>query len=166
MRHHAAIIFLATIALQANAESPEACAEIDESTQRLACYDSIFRETIAEEPAAEEESALEQRLAMEMHEQHRWFSITPHKPNYFLPVTYNANSDFSDYGEFGENFSDVEVKFQISLKALFWEGLWLDSSIWGAYTQQAYWQVYADSEASAPSPFAGLHHGLRSTSLV
>ena len=125
----------------------EECAPIDNDSERLACYDNVFRGNSAESKPL---PAYEQRLAAEAREQHDWFAITPHKPNYILPVTYNFNANFENYGEFGELFSDAELKFQLSLKTQLWPGLVGDSSLWFAYTQQSYWQIFADSEASAP----------------
>ena len=47
-------------------------------------------------------------------------------------------------------FAQQLKKFQLSLKTQLWPGLVGDSSLWFAYTQQSYWQIYANSEASAP----------------
>lgn len=78
------------------------------------------------------------------------FGITAHHPNYILPLTYNFSPDYSAFGPFEELFSDSEIKMQLSLKTRILPNLWGDSSLWVAYTQQSYWQLYADSDASAP----------------
>jgi phospholipase A1 len=144
--------------------SPETCAYIKEADARLNCFDSYFQpapliETeehpelaLAEEPIPEV-SMIEARLEQEAALTDQWFSITPHHRNYILPVTYNGDSDYSDYDDLaepGQSFSDYEVKMQLSLKTRLANNLWRGSSIWAAYTQQSYWQLYADADASAP----------------
>lgn len=129
------------------------CAEIAVDERRLACYDYLFRGPEAAEQMAEgddTETALDNRLKEERWEQQQAFSLTPHMPNYMLPVSYNANSDYSVYGADGDLYSDVEFKLQLSLKTMVLPGLIGGSSLWLAYTQQSYWQLYADKDASAP----------------
>ena len=65
-------------------------------------------------------------------------------------MTYNTSPEYAPYLAFEEDFSHTEVKMQLSLKTRLAHGLWGDSSLWAAYTQQSYWQLYADSDASAP----------------
>ena len=137
----------------AHSKTPAECGQIPEDHLRLICYDENFRTQSAialDEASENQQPALEARLEQEEWEQQQWFSITPHKPNYILPVTYNASADFTPYGPQGELFSDAELKFQLSLKTRLWPNMWRGSSLWAAYTQQSYWQIYADSEASAP----------------
>ncbi|MEM1403488.1 MAG: phospholipase A [Pseudomonadota bacterium] len=95
-------------------------------------------------------TALDNRLAMEADVVANTFAIAPHRPNYILPLTYNFDSDFEDYAILGRTFTDEEIKLQISLKTPLARGLWRDSSIWFGYTQQSYWQLYAEDFASAP----------------
>lgn len=148
-------LFLIATAARA-ADGPEDCAVIDSERERLACYDSHFRQPSAVERGQRgsspdvETSPLLSRRADELALSDEWFSITPHRPNYILPATYNNNSDYSAYGALGEDFSDAEIKLQLSLKTLLWPNMWRNSSLWAAYTQQSYWQLYADSDASAP----------------
>jgi phospholipase A1 len=99
---------------------------------------------------------IEARLEQEAALTDQWFSITPHHRNYILPATYNDNPDFSAFSPEEKSFSDYEVKMQLSLKTRVARGLWRDSSIWAAYTQQSYWQLYADEAAS--SPFRETNH--------
>jgi len=143
------ITFVSIVIAPANAADSDArgCASINEDIARLACYDDAFGRT---DHTDEVLPAYEERLQAELREQHEWFAITPHKPNYILPATYNFNANYDAYGEFGEFFSDAELKFQLSLKTQLWPGLIGDSSLWFGYTQQSYWQIFADSEASAP----------------
>jgi len=95
-------------------------------------------------------SLIEARFEQEAALTYQWFSITPHHPNYILPLTYNDNADYSEFGPLEDAFSDYEIKMQLSLKTRLAKGLWRDSSVWAAYTQQSYWQLYAEEDASAP----------------
>lgn len=81
------------------------------------------------------------------------FVITPHRPNYFLPIAYTSNpNDRAFLGDESdsESLQSVEFKFQISVKFPVAYGVvGRNSSLWFAYTQQAYWQAY-NSDISAP----------------
>ena len=136
------------------------CMDIQNSEERLLCYD---RAAGAEQKAIEnpEEaevtgSPIEARRERESYQYLNWFSITPHRPNYVLPISYNTSPDYSIYGAEGDQFSDNEVKLQLSVKTPLLLKLWRESTLWFAYTQVSYWQLYADSEAS--SPFRETNH--------
>ncbi|MDP5071095.1 MAG: phospholipase A [Congregibacter sp.] len=141
--------------------NPETCAYIPEATARLNCFDSYF--TPEELPAISSDgqaellseavpalSLIEARFAQEAVLTDQWFSITPHHPNYILPLTFTHDPDYADFGPLAESFSDYEIKMQLSIKTRLAQGLWRDSSVWAAYTQQSYWQLYAEDSASAP----------------
>ncbi|MEM8817269.1 MAG: phospholipase A [Pseudomonadota bacterium] len=145
---------LAAMPLMA-ASGPEGCASIEAGQERLACYDSFFGRDISAgdgvaSSVGERESPVLSRRAQEASLLQQWFSITPHRPNYILPATYNRSADYSNYGDFGGLFSKTEIKYQLSLKTRILPNLWRNSSVWAGYTQQSYWQLYADSAASAP----------------
>ena len=145
---------LASLLLVASAgasamDQPADCALINDNVQRLACFDSFFPSN-NDALDADEASPIEARAAQERESLYNWFAITPHRPNYILPVTYNFSSDYSAYGSLGEFFSDTEIKYQLSIKARLWPNLWRRSSLWFAYTQLSLWQLYADEQASAP----------------
>lgn len=131
------------------ANTPDDCAEIIDNADRLSCFDSFYNgQTQASTP--EKTSVVEARRQEEAAQENRRFSLVPHKLNYILPLTYNNSADYSPYPTFGEFFNDAEVKAQISIKTPLARNLWKGSSLWAAYTQQSYWQLYADEEASAP----------------
>lgn len=100
-------------------------------------------------------SPMERRFALERASRENPFVLTPHRPSYLLPVTYNLrpNPDpFEDgrNGLDGDNFDRTEAKFQISLKSILLESLFgqpIDLAF--GYTQQSYWQVY-NRDASRP----------------
>mgnify|MGYP001827333622 CR=1 FL=1 len=144
--HLPILLLVAAFSAEASDARASQCVSITDDMDRLRCYDAAYEQTAV----ADDLPAYEERLQAEERDQHDWFAITPHKPTYLLPATYNFNSNYDAYGEFGEFFSDAELKFQVSLKTQLWPGMIGDSSIWFAYTQQSYWQLYADSDASAP----------------
>lgn len=96
---------------------------------------------------------LEQRVRRENATTSNPFVITPHKPNYFLPIAYTHNPNSRNQSESSlsnESLDSVEFKFQISLKFPVSNNILnTNTSLWFAYTQQAYWQAY-NSEISAP----------------
>ena len=140
------------------ATTPEDCAAITEREDRLDCFDLFFPAPAPRGPDAEPgiRDPVAERARLELESEQNWFSITPHKPNYLLPISHNFSSDFSEYPALGPLFSDTEVKFQISLKTQVLPIQWRNSSLWIAYTQQSYWQLYADENAS--SPFRETNH--------
>jgi phospholipase A1 len=83
-------------------------------------------------------SALERRMTLETQTEANRFVITPHKPNYLLPFTYNSRQR-QDYAELDK----AEVKYQLSFK------LPLSDDLFGSggklafgYTQISFWQLY------------------------
>lgn len=147
----------------ADEDGPGSCASIEEDVSRLACFDIYFApvvddltgdETTVMEQLVEadlEEGLVAERIGYDEAVTNQFFALSPHHPNYLLPISYNADPDYSVYGSQAEDvFNDVEVKFQLSIKALLADNLWKDSSVWIGYTQQSWWQLYADEEASAP----------------
>ena len=102
------------------------------------------------------ESALAKRLKLEQQAAFGDFVITPHRPNYIMPITYNSNVNSAPYIPFTaldpdiDDIDDIEAKFQLSIKIpLIMEVFNKKTSLWLAYTQVAYWQIY-NGAASAP----------------
>ncbi len=101
-------------------------------------------------------SPIDRRFALESASQDNPFAITPHRPSYLLPLTYNTSPDGGPFRDGGArdlndgNVDKMEAKFQLSLKTILWDeilGKELDLAF--AYTQQSYWQLY-NSQASRP----------------
>ena len=139
------------------------CTSVDDDLMRLACYDAFFAldraalgepleddEIATELVATPRPTALDHHLLMEADVVDNTFAIAPHRPNYILPLTHNFDANFDEYGLLGRTFTDEEIKMQISLKTPLARGLWRGSSVWFGYTQQSYWQLYAEDFASAP----------------
>lgn len=103
--------------------------------------------------AKEDNGLLKQRENRETATVNNPFVLTPHKPNYFLPIAYTSNpNDRAFLGDKTdtESLESVEFKFQLSLKfPVAYDVVGKNSSLWFAYTQQAYWQAY-NSTISAP----------------
>lgn len=96
---------------------------------------------------------LSKRIIAERQTDQSEFVLTPHHTNYFLPVYSTSEINPTAYGEdqaYADNFKDIEAKFQISFKfplsygSLLFEG----DRIYGAFTLEAWWQVYADDISS------------------
>lgn len=100
---------------------------------------------------AEEESALDRRIRVERSTRFSSFVLTPHKPNYVLPITYNDNPnnapvDVASDGELDQH----EIKFQLSVKFPIVDGLFDEQgSVQFAYTNLSFWQAY-NSQSSRP----------------
>lgn len=152
------ILLMTPLNVSAN---PQSCATLSDDAARLYCFDSIFTPSPGSNESGETVAVLssdtlsglpplESRKVQEIVNTREDFAITPHKPNYILPLSYNGSSNYDAYGPFGNSFSDTEIKMQLSLKTRIIPNLWGDSSLWVAYTQQSYWQLYADPDASAP----------------
>lgn len=109
-------------------------------------------EVVVERQGGEPSSAPEILLASIDNGDRNAFSITPYNRNYILPVTYNNNPNAVPYQRSspGTDVDHVEVKFQVSFQARLAEGLFNKHiDLWGAYTQQSWWQLY-NSDQSSP----------------
>ena len=143
------------------------CVSERDDALRLACYDkaagrvapaatatSTATAPLTEAAATPAPSVLDQRLASTnpASVQDKWFSLTAHRTNYVLPLSYNARANFDRYADFGDidQAKDVEIKYQLSLKSPLWTEI-ADStiSLWMAFTLQSWWQAYS-SQISAP----------------
>jgi phospholipase A1 len=73
--------------------------------------------------------------------------ISAYEPNYVLPAYYTFSPDNAVYGNTlpdGQSLNKLEIKCQLSFKvALAASGL--AKSVYVAYTQLSYWQLYRDS---------------------
>lgn len=110
-----------------------------------------------------EDSLLKQRIDRENQTAELPFVLTPHRVNYFLPVTYNSSPNVdpfvSELPE-GQNPDDLidelEAKFQVSFKFPLMYNVFGDNGhLFVAYTNQSYWQMY---NKQISSPFRDSNH--------
>lgn len=95
-------------------------------------------------------SAYLKRRELELATDHNPFAITPHKPNYMLPATYNFTPGKFSVGGKPAELEHEEMKFQISFKILLARNLFEDNvNLHFGYTNNSFWQAY-NSEISAP----------------
>lgn len=110
----------------------------------------INQALFAEQYPTERRQALERKTAAEP------FVMTPHRPNYLLMASYNAeeyNEDpfIEQLGEQEEGFEKLESKFQISIKSSVADDLWREGDgLYIGYTMRAFWQVWEDNGLSKP----------------
>ncbi|WP_167854746.1 phospholipase A [Mangrovimicrobium sediminis] len=135
------------------------CAAIVENDDRLACYDKLSGHVPQPQDDAaagvrpegspnEPEGQFAQRVEEEKEEANNPWVIIPHHRNYLLPVTYNTHFNDKVWNEINPDVEgdDVEIKFQVSFKALLWDHpLGRGTRLWAAYTQESWWQAYNDS---------------------
>ena len=111
---------------------------------------NVLAEVSTSETNRDEPTALDRRMKIERATRFQPFVLTPHKPNYILPVAYNdkpnnAAADVSRDGELDNN----EVKFQFSMKFPIIDKLLGEkSSLQFAYTNLSFWQAYNENISS------------------
>jgi phospholipase A1 len=96
-------------------------------------------------------SALDYRIEIERKTRYQPFVLTPHKPNYILPITYNSKPNNSHKSALNNRDLDKkEIKFQLSIKFPIAENLISKrDSLHFAYTHLSFWQAY-DQDGSSP----------------
>lgn len=106
-----------------------------------------------------DESPIEERMEDEEATMMDSFVLTPHKPNYILPISYNSNPNDILAEQSGDErlaLDNNEVQFQVSLKVPVATNIFSsDWDLYAAYTGRSFWQAY-NGEAS--SPFRDTNH--------
>lgn len=116
---------------------------------------------IAEYSTAKAISPIHDRLSIEKSNEFKEFTLTPYKPNFILPVSYNHsgyNPDFhrQQFNEPDLEFDDTESQFQISIKTLLALDLFNQGiNLYTGYTNRSFWQVYNKKQSS---PFRETNH--------
>ncbi len=166
-----AVALLITLSLSGLASAAHAnpCVAIADDTERLSCYDTLFKRdaspaaatpSAASPPAPDTAALPSSRLSrfweLGAHEKNGTFRIRTFMPNYVLPVHHvnrinrNPSTPSQPAPNEDKQYRHTDVKLQLSLRAKMAEGLLLpNADLWFAYTQQSLWQLY-DSEDSAP----------------
>ncbi len=109
------------------------------------------------EPTEDVPSFFERRMTFEKISDFNPFSVSPHKQNYLLPLTYNSSPNGAAYRSLtGDRIQKAEIKFQLSLKILMIRNLFGDNGHFAfAYTQTSFWQAYQFHHSS---PFRETNH--------
>jgi phospholipase A1/A2 len=96
--------------------------------------------------AEPKKTVVQKRAEKENHLQPNDFLIDLYKPNYLLPyyVTFSPdNAVYQNNTPNGESLKKSELKYQLSLKVPLWKKIFKsNSSLFLAYTQLSYWQLY------------------------
>ena len=103
---------------------------------------------------------LKKRMTMEALNRSNRFMLTPHKRNYFFPVSYTRHPNEVPYrnnnSESLSVLSKTEAEFQLSIKILIHEDVFGDNGhLYLGYTNHSLWQVYNDTDSA---PFRETDH--------
>ena len=121
----------------------------------LLCLSAVSK-SYADGEKAEDMSALDKRILIERNTRNQSFVLTPHKPNYILPLTYNSEPSQTAFESRGGEVERIEIKFQFSVKFPILEKiLGGENSLQFAYTNLSFWQAYNDNESY---PFRETNH--------
>lgn len=128
--------------------------------EKLGTVEPVSEELLRDEKEEQKMAAVEARLERESQTALRPWVLTPHKPNFFLPVSYNPDPYSDPYQEIPGNedyeLDNTEIKFQLSLKVPLAVGLFGDrANLFAAYTNTSWWQAY---NKDASSPFRETNH--------
>jgi phospholipase A1 len=117
----------------------------------LTMSDMVEAEETTNVENANETSALDRRIQAERSTRFLPFVLTPHKPNYVLPITYNETPNNTPFDTSIEGELDnYEIKFQISVKfPIVDDPFGEQGSIQFAYTNLSFWQAY-NRDSSSP----------------
>lgn len=120
---HRWLVFTALFAAPVMAETYDQCL----SRQFHTADDSkTLKEirTLCRNTAQAASNPVEHRADLEKKNRGNRFTITPHRPNYILPVSYNKTPNKDPFKQHlpEEDFANTEIKFQLSLKAPLSEG--------------------------------------------
>ena len=106
--------------------------------------------------AIADRTPFEERMAIEIETRDELFVISPHHPNYLLPVSYNFSDNTVAHNGKDIELNETEVQFQISLKAPVAQSLFTEhDAIYAAYTNRSWWQAY---NKDISSPFRETNH--------
>lgn len=114
---------------------------------------AVAEQNVTTSPQAEEQSPspLDRRITIERQTRFQPFVLTPHKPNYLLPFTYNETPNQAPFDPLTHGVLDKqEIKFQFSIKFPITDELFNNkATLYFAYTNLSLWQAY-NSDVSKP----------------
>lgn len=99
------------------------------------------------------------RLELESLNRSNRFMLTPHKRNYFYPVSHSRAPNTNPYQNTDSDFMHLdhtEAELQLSIKILLRESIFNDNGhFYLGYTNHSFWQVYSDKDSA---PFRATDH--------
>jgi phospholipase A1 len=112
--------------------------------------DICEKKILKEELGNRELGAISERMIAERKSAFDPYVITPHKMNFFLPIsiTDGINKEaYTDFSNWADNLKDIETKFQISLKVPLTTGSIINKGdqFFFGFTLESWWQVYTES---------------------
>jgi len=100
-------------------------------------------------PAFADPTALEDHIAQEQRWKEAGLFILPHRPSYFMPLSYNGRPNMAPYPPGTAELEKFETKFQISLKVPVAETFFkYNMATYIAFTQVSFWQAYNSQDSS------------------
>ncbi len=91
-----------------------------------------------------------QRRDLELSARRNPYAISPHKPNFLLPLSWSRRTHGAPFNVSDSELQNFEVKFQLSFKVAIWEEpLSLPLDLYFAYTGRSFWQAF-NRDKSAP----------------
>ena len=160
------LLFLAFAPVEGFSDTPgelAECAKIEDSAERLKCYDNLAgRKSNEPAPALESrEKPPSENGKRFSYFSHLWelepetrrskYSLSPHRSNYILPYSYNTSPNYEAVraADPEADLKYEEVTFQLSLKVKVWEDIFSQKAdLWVAYTQRSFWQFYNFEDSS------------------
>lgn len=140
------IALLLLIAVTARADAPagyDKCAQVEDKTKRLECYDKLAGCQAAA-------TYLGRLWELDKDCPRDKFALSTHRSNYILPFTYveSPNEKTIQTANHDKELNNTEAAFQLSIKTKIWEDIGdRDMDIWFAYTQRSFWQVYNGADS-------------------
>ncbi|MDQ5987413.1 MAG: putative phospholipase A1 [Syntrophus sp. SKADARSKE-3] len=134
------------------------CAKIDNSEERLKCFDDLAgRQTPlkAKTPTpatadaktlqVSKPSVMSRQWELDPQSRKEYPSVRSHHSSYILPLAYNTTPNGAPFTMVDPTTSMqyAEAKYQLSFKTKLWEDVFgKDMDLWFGYTQIAFWQMY------------------------
>ncbi len=102
------------------------------------------------QPKPAEKTVLANKISSEKEANENLFSLSQHKTNYILPLSYVSNPNTITLDGVGEeNIENLEAKYQVSIKTPLYVTKNDLTGVYFAFTAVSYWQLYSD-EISKP----------------
>lgn len=107
----------------------------------------------------EDQRPVAKRMNMEALDRSNRFMLTPHKRNFFYPVSHSRTPNNEPYNESDsslKHLDNTEAELQLSIKILIRESIFDNNGhLYLGYTNHSFWQVYSDKDSA---PFRETDH--------